>query len=450
MAQYNCSSLGLPATTPDQLGWNLSWALGNISADDMEDMCLSRSQYLEKFLGFRRSPMFLPVCITFLIIFIVGLFGNMLTCSVIVRNKVMRTPTNYYLFSLAVSDLLVLVLGMPLELYEMWSSYPFLFGAGGCYFKTFLFETVCFASILIITVLSVERYIAVIHPLKVKHVTTRAHAKHVILMLWAMSMACAVPNTSLHGVAVLGTRFGRQFPESTICMMVKPRWIYNLIIQVTTLVFFLLPMLIITGLYLRIGLQLRMERGMQGLGTGPSFGSDSHWSVHRQQQTARHRQVTKMLCVLVIVFGICWAPFHIDRLMWSFINSWTGHHHLVFEYVHIVSGVFFYLSSAVNPILYSLMSTRFREMFRQVTCRYGPCGGHVRRLTSGCTQLTLRSTTATQWDPRENHPRQRGAPRVRILPPPACICQHKPRLDMGEGVGVPKRGTKKNQDLVPK
>uniref|UniRef100_A0A4W5PWX3 Neuromedin U receptor 1 n=1 Tax=Hucho hucho TaxID=62062 RepID=A0A4W5PWX3_9TELE len=313
--------------------------------------------------------MFLPVCITFLIIFIVGLVGNMLTCTVIVRNKVMRTPTNYYLFSLAVSDLLVLVLGMPLELYEMWSNYPFLFGAGGCYFKTFLFETVCFASILIITALSVERYIAVIHPLKVKHVATRAHAKLVILMLWAMSMACAVPNTSLHGLAMLGTRFGRQFPESAICMMVKPRWMYNLIIQVTTLVFFLLPMLTITGLYLRIGLQLRMERGMQGLGTGPSFGTDSHWSVHRQQQTARHRQVTKMLCVLVIVFGICWAPFHIDRLMWSFINSWTGHHHLVFEYVHIVSGVFFYLSSAVNPILYSLMSTRFREMFQQVTCQ---------------------------------------------------------------------------------
>lgn len=255
--------------------------------------------------------MFLPVCITFLIIFILGLLGNMLTCSVIVRNKVMRTPTNYYLFSLAVSDLLVLVLGMPLELYEMWSSYPFLFGAGGCYFKTFLFETVCFASILIITALSVERYIAVIHPLKVKHVATRAHAKHVILMLWAMSMVCAVPNTSLHGVAMLGTRFGRQFPESAICMMVKPRWMYNLIIQVTTLVFFLLPMLIITGLYLRIGMQLGMKRDMQGLGTGPSFASDSHWSVQRQQQTARHRQVTKMLC-----------EFHIHCL-YSTIMSWT-------------------------------------------------------------------------------------------------------------------------------
>ncbi|XP_070975826.1 neuromedin-U receptor 1 [Oncorhynchus clarkii lewisi] len=388
MAQYNCSSLGLPATTPDQLGWNVSWALGNVSADDMGDMCLNRSQYLEKFLGFQRSPVFLPVCITFLIIFAVGVLGNVLTCAVIVRYKVMRTPTNYYLFSLAVSDLLVLVLGMPLELYEMWSNYPFLFGAGGCYFKTFLFETVCFASILNVTALSVERYIAVLHPLKVKHVATHAHAKRVILMLWVMSMVCAMPNTSLHGLAVLRPRFGRQFPESAVCMMVKPMWMYNLIIQVTTLVFFLMPMLTITVLYLRIGLQLRMERGMQGVGIGQGFGPDRHC---RHQQRARHRQVTKMLCVLVIVFGICWAPFHIDRLMWSFINSWTGHHHLVFEYVHVVSGVFFYLSSAVNPILYNLMSTRFREMFQQITCRSGLCGGDVRMLNARSTQMTLRS-----------------------------------------------------------
>ncbi|XP_041753095.2 neuromedin-U receptor 1-like [Coregonus clupeaformis] len=391
MAQYNCSSLGLPATTPDQLGWNVSWALGNVSADDMDNMCLNRNQYLEKFLGFRRSPVFLPVCITFLIIFAVGVSGNVLTCAVIMRYKVMRTPTNYYLFSLAVSDLLVLLLGMPLELYEMWSNYPFLFGASGCYFKTFLFETVCFASILNVTALSVERYIAVLHPLKVKHVATHTHAKRVILMLWVMSMVCAMPNTSLHGVAVLGPRFGRQFPESAVCMVVKPMWMYNLIIQVTTLVFFLIPMLTITTLHLRIGLQLSMERGMQGVGTGQGFGPDSHCSVLRHQQRARHQQVTKMLWVLVIVFGICWAPFHIDRLMWSFINNWTDHHHLVFQYVHIVSGVFFYLSSVVNPILYNLMSTRFREMFQQITCRSGLCGGDVRLLTVRSTQLTLRS-----------------------------------------------------------
>ncbi|XP_070775230.1 neuromedin-U receptor 1-like [Enoplosus armatus] len=392
MPQLNCSLAALFTTgatvfsdvgCPEAAvvcGMNMSWVLANATAQDLDDMCLSEEEYLARHLGSRRSPVFFPVCLTYLTIFMVGVLGNSLTCTVILRYRVMQTPTNYYLLSLAVSDLLVLLLGMPLELYEMWQNYPFLFGEGGCYFKTFLFETVCFASILNVTVLSVERYVAVVHPLKVKHVTTHAHVKKVIFMLWVLSMLCAVPNTSLHGILVLPPRFGRQFPLSAICFVVKPTWMYNLIILISTLVFFLLPMLMISILYLLIGLRLHRERVM----TRCSFGPESLSRSHMQKLSKRNLQVTKMLSVLVVVFGLCWAPFHVDRLMWSYID--TEHHHKVFEHVHIVSGVCFYLSSAINPILYNLMSTRFREMFSQVTCSSNSWP------TRSSLQMTQRST----------------------------------------------------------
>lgn len=198
-------------------GMNISWVLANATAEELNDLCLSEESYLAKHLGHPTSPEFLPVFVTYLIIFLVGVLGNSLTCAVILRYRVMQTPTNYYLLSLALSDLLVLLLGMPLELYEMWQNYPFLLGEGGCYFRTFLFETVCFASILNVTALSVERYVAVVHPLKVKHMTTRSHVKKVIFMLWVLSMLCAIPNTSVHGIDVLPPKFGRQFPRSAIC-----------------------------------------------------------------------------------------------------------------------------------------------------------------------------------------------------------------------------------------
>lgn len=95
--------------------------------------------------------------------------------------------------------------------------------------------------------------------------------------------------------------------------------------------------------------------------------------------------------VLVVVFGICWAPFHTDRLMWSFINNWTDYHLHIFQYVHIISGVFLYLSSAVNPILYNLMSTRFREMFKEVMC-HRPHDIIPRKHSLSVTRMTLRST----------------------------------------------------------
>lgn len=93
----------------------------------------------------------------------------------------------------------------------------------------------------------------------------------------------------------------------------------------------------------------------------------------------------------MVVFGICWAPFHTDRLMWSFINDWTDSRLEVFGYVHVISGVFFYLSSAVNPILYNLMSTRFREMFKEVMC-HRPHDVTPRKQSLSVTRVTLRGT----------------------------------------------------------
>ncbi|XP_015250249.1 PREDICTED: neuromedin-U receptor 1-like [Cyprinodon variegatus] len=370
----------------------------NISQTGMDDACLTEEGYLEKYLGPRRSPVFLPVCLIYLLIFLIGVVGNVLTCTVISRNKVMWTPTNYYLFSLAISDLLVLLLGMPLELYELWQNYPFLLGKGGCYFKTFLFEMVCLASILNVTALSIERYIAVVHPLRAKYVVTRTHAKKVILTVWGISVLCAVPNTSLHGIITLqihstgpSGNINLEIPDSAICTLVKSRWMYNLTIQLTTFVFFILPMITISVLYMLIGLQLKREKMRQRLEANSGFGSDSFCNIRTQQQKARRRQVTKMLFVLVVVFGICWAPFHTDRLMWSFISDWTDSHHEIFEYVHIISGVFFYLSSAVNPILYNLMSTRFREMFKEVMC-HRPHHISPRKHSLSVTRVTLRST----------------------------------------------------------
>lgn len=272
----------------------------NGSLVDVNTICQAEEAYLVDKMGPPRSPMFVPVCLAYLAIFVVGVVGNLLTCSVIARNKMMWTPTNYYLFSLAVSDLLVLLLGMPLELYELWQNYPFLLGEGGCYFKTFLFETVCLASILNVTALSMERYIAVVHPLRAKYVVTRTHAKRVILLVWGVSVLCALPNTSLHGIQVLrwpcAGNLSVEIPESAVCTLLKPLWVYNLIIQVTTLLFFVLPMLTITAFYMLIGLRLRRERLQQTPEAKSQLEWDSFCNVRSRQMIARHQQVTKMLC----------------------------------------------------------------------------------------------------------------------------------------------------------
>jgi neuromedin U receptor 1 len=71
----------------------------------------------------KRDPLYIvvPMTIMYSVIFVTGVIGNSITCMVIAKHKYMHTATNYYLFSLAMSDLILLVSGLPQEMWSIWS-----------------------------------------------------------------------------------------------------------------------------------------------------------------------------------------------------------------------------------------------------------------------------------------------------------------------------------------
>lgn len=83
--------------------------MANIS----ENMNFNVWIYLEEQLGPQNMPIsiVLPITIVYSLIFISGCIGNVIVCAVISRNSHFQTPTDYYLFSLAISDLLILAFG---------------------------------------------------------------------------------------------------------------------------------------------------------------------------------------------------------------------------------------------------------------------------------------------------------------------------------------------------
>ena len=109
--------------------------------------------------NFRRDSLYIvvPISIIYVTIFFTGLVGNVSTCVVIARNRSMHTATNYYLFSLAISDLLLLISGLPSEMYYIWSNYPYVFGETFCIIQSFAAETSANATVLTITAFTVER-----------------------------------------------------------------------------------------------------------------------------------------------------------------------------------------------------------------------------------------------------------------------------------------------------
>lgn len=95
---------------------NLSFNLSAVTLDDLNltfDSGDEVDKILEMIMGAKRKDIrtVVPITVVYTAIFLTGVIGNICTCIVIAWNAYMRTVTNYYLFSLAISDVLTLIVG---------------------------------------------------------------------------------------------------------------------------------------------------------------------------------------------------------------------------------------------------------------------------------------------------------------------------------------------------
>lgn len=84
---------------------------------------------------------------------------------------------------------------------------------------------------------------------------------------------------------------------------------------------------------------------------------------------------------VVVAFFVCWAPFHAQRLMAIYVQSPTSVEIAVFTVLTYISGVSYYVSATINPILYSIMSNKFRQAFKD-TLGHGCCGRKGQRASA--------------------------------------------------------------------
>jgi 7 transmembrane receptor (rhodopsin family) len=99
--------------TAMDLAANCSSSLDMVNASGPDQESFNLTVFLMEGLGPQRQSLnvVLPITCIYPILFVLGVGGNLLTCVVIYKNSYMHTTTNYYLFSLAVSDVLMLLLG---------------------------------------------------------------------------------------------------------------------------------------------------------------------------------------------------------------------------------------------------------------------------------------------------------------------------------------------------
>ena len=237
--------------------------------------------------GPQRDSLFIviPITIIYSAIFFTGVLGNIFTCLVIVRNKSMHTATNYYLFSLAISDLLLLISGMPQEMYSIWSKWPYVFGHSFCVIRGLAAEASTNASVLTITLFTVERYLAICHPFVSHKMSKLSRATKHVMFVWVAAVGLALPQALQFGI--------REHSGVTMCL--QTRVIIEHSFEISTFFFFFAPMVLITVLYSLIGLKLR-ETNISKEQSQKDFDTAMRYTHKiRRKHSQSTRRVVKML-----------------------------------------------------------------------------------------------------------------------------------------------------------
>uniref|UniRef100_A0A8C5G3W1 G-protein coupled receptors family 1 profile domain-containing protein n=1 Tax=Gouania willdenowi TaxID=441366 RepID=A0A8C5G3W1_GOUWI len=307
--------------------------------------------------------------ILYSLILLTGIVGNSVTirvAQVLKRNGYLQKNVTDHMVSLACSDLLVLLIGMPVELYSaIW--FPFTSGSGNvsCKIYNFLFEACSYATILNVATLSFERYIAICHPFQYKALGGR-RTSALIAFAWLVSILVALPLLIATGTeGYIPNLQNTPAQNLTFCTNLRERWVMYRVSIFVAFIVYMIVLVCVAFMCWAMILVLQKPLGSMDAGVNGVQRPPKHES--QKVKTAR-KQTIIFLGLIVGSLMVCWLPNQIRRLMMAAETKsrWTISYFRIYVTLHPVADTFFYLSSVLNPFLYNISSRQFRVVFVQV------------------------------------------------------------------------------------
>lgn len=299
----------------------------------------------------------------FLLVF--GTFGNVLTVFVLMQARNRKSSTSMYLTALAVSDFLVLWTG----LIRQWIKYTFdidirALSVFGCKLHLFLIYDAFLCSSWFLVAVTVERFISVWFPHKVRAFCSPRNAGAVI----AIILVCLLlPNLHWFYGVTLNKKTSNNSQQEFACGLTNNssyskffalyEWIY-------LCVFSLIPLAIISLANVLIILKLLGRKFKTRIQVAPNIGL----VVTRRDKVS---QLTVMLLTVNTVFIICTPPLSIYNI-WE--DDWkeraqTDHDEAVIKVWWAVVNMLAYLNTTLNFFLYFLSGPKFRNQVKDFFCR---------------------------------------------------------------------------------
>ncbi|XP_023665942.1 5-hydroxytryptamine receptor 1B-like [Paramormyrops kingsleyae] len=316
--------------------------------------------------------------------------SNAFVIATIYQSRKLHTPANFLIASLAVTDLLVSILVMPISVvYTV--SHTWTLGQIVCYIWLSSDISCCTASILHLCVIALDRYWAITDAIEYSKKRTTARAAGMIVTAWVIAISISLPPLYWRHVKA---------EELNSCNVNNDNIFYTIY---STFGAFYIPTLLLIVLYGRIYVEARKRilkqplkkegkrltsahliedsPGSAASGTSPNYGTQEITARERAPSgsptqvkvtvsdsllekkrisAARERKATKTLGIILGAYIICWLPFFIYTLLVPICTS------CMYPELFDVFTWLGYLNSLINPIIYTMSNEDFKKAFHKL------------------------------------------------------------------------------------
>ena len=291
------------------------------------------------------------------VIILVALFGNSFGLFVVLKKSSSKSATNLFIANMAVADLLLTFTMMPLSIVFLYSGNLWFGGTLSTIICKALFYVIPIsisASVFTIAFISVDRLYAIFYPFKEK---IFQKPKFLSAIIWILSIVLMIPYVFLLQVKydpITDAYYCKVVPEwpwedpNDLSLEETSRALktFHIVVFITL---YALPLLVTVTNYSLICRKLWLRKIPGHVTNG-----------NRASAEKSKRKVVRLLVTVCVVFALCWFPVYVNHYFWYVRPDQV---HLLSEEVKVVFLLLAHANSAMNPCIYLLLNSNFRQTF---------------------------------------------------------------------------------------
>ncbi|KAM4051041.1 proteinase-activated receptor 1-like isoform 2-T2 [Anomaloglossus baeobatrachus] len=300
------------------------------------------SNYTKFYLPSPWLTKFVPSVYT--LVFTVALTLNLMAILMFLLKIKIKTPAIVYMLNLATADVLFVAV-LPFYIVYRFSGNNWQIGEGMCRFTTAAFYCNMYCSILLMTGMSVDRYLAVVFPIHARSWRTKRRAWLVCVFIWLVSIASTVPLLLTKQTLYI------QPLDITTCHDVlelkDQQNFYMYYFTAFSSIFFFIPLFVTIFCYIEIIRTLSQ-------------------STHEIGNSKKRTRAIFLTITVLLVFIICFGPTNIIFLM-HYLHFIDGHSESLY-FSYILCACISSISSCLDPLMYYYASSRCRKYVYSLLC----------------------------------------------------------------------------------